>query len=100
MLEEMKKDFKALMKKYNIESYLFYGQEDDDSEEYYIIQECSNLMMMKIFAKKLFMDDDFEITRDYIISEVLRYIDPQRPVCKRNNKGECEEIPFIPDCLT
>ena len=90
-------EFKELMKNYNINTFYFFGQEDDDSDEYNVIYEISNLIMMKIISKILFNYTEFEATRDVIISDVLRFTDPLRITCHKNSKGECEEIPFIPN---
>ena len=89
-------EFNQLMKKYNMNTFCFFGQEDDDSDEYYATYEISNLIMMKIISMILFNYTDFEATRDVIISDVLKYIDPLRITCSKNSNGEYEEIPFIP----
>ena len=89
-------EFKQLMKKYNMNTFCFFGQEDDDSKKYCATYDLSNLTMMKIVSNILFSYTDFEATRDVIISDVLRYIDPMRIGGKKNSNGEYEEIPFIP----
>lgn len=92
-------DLDELMKKHKINTFWFFGQEDDESTEYYVRYEISNYIMMKIISRILFMDQNFENTRDIIISDVLKYIDPGRVVRSKNDKGEWEEIPFIPSVI-
>ena len=92
-------DLDELMKKHKINTFWFFGQEDDESAEYYVRYELSNYIMMKIVSTILFMDNNFEATRDVIISDILKYIDPGRVVCSKNDKGEWEEIPFIPSAI-
>jgi len=89
-------EFNNLKKKYNINTFCFFGQENDDSDEYYVTYEISNLIMMKIISEILFKYTEFEATRDVIISDVLRFTDPLRIICHKNSKGEFEKIPFIP----
>jgi hypothetical protein len=85
-----------LMKKYDLNSFFFFGQENEDSNEYYVRYEISNYEMIKIISKILFHDSKFEMTRDVIISDALRFCDPIRVSDKLNDEGEYEEVPFIP----
>ena len=69
-------------------TFWFFGQEDDESAEYYVRYEISNYIMMKIVSRILFLDQNFDNTRDVIISDVLKYIDPGRVIRAKNDKGE------------
>ena len=89
-------DFRKLMKKYNINTFCFFGQEDEDSDEYFATYDISNYVMMKIISHILFEYQEFQATRDVIISDALKYADPLRISCQRNSADEWEEIPFIP----
>ncbi|MDX2439399.1 MAG: hypothetical protein QNK40_02510, partial [Desulfobacterales bacterium] len=92
-------DLDELMKKHQINTFCFFGQEDDESDEYYVRYEISNYIMMRIVSRILFMDQKFDNIRDVIISDVLKYIDPLRVIRKINDEGECEEVPFIPSAF-
>jgi hypothetical protein len=89
-------ELNELMKKYNLNSFFFFGQKNENSSEYYLNYEISNYEMIKIFSKILFHDSKFEMTRDVIISDALRFCDPHRVTGQLNDGGEYEEVPFIP----
>jgi hypothetical protein len=91
--DEFIKEFNELMKEHNIATFYFYGE---GLEGWYERLEFSNLDMMKLLSRILFESEGFEATRDLIISDILRYIDPLRIEKEKNDKEEWIDVPFIP----
>ena len=91
--DEFIKEFDKLMEKYNMTAFYFYGEELDG---WYQRLEFSNLDMMKLISRILFEEEGFEATRDVIISDILRFIDPFRIGKEKNDEGEWVDVPFIP----
>lgn len=87
------KELHKLMEKNDMRTFYFYGENLEGWCETF---DFSNLDMMKLISRILFEKEDFETTREVIISDVLRYMDPQRITKEKNDKGELIDIPFIP----
>ena len=50
------KEFKALMKKYGIETHYFYGYEKEESDEFIQDYHISNYTMIKMLCMIMFSD--------------------------------------------
>lgn len=85
-------EFRELMKKYNINTFCFFGQEaeysNEYSDEYFATYDIANYVMMRIIRDILFEYQDFQPTRNVIISLALKYANRLMSSCQRNSANE------------